>query len=104
MSQAATKGLLSVDQAAQTAESIAAWQLPSGMIPWVPGGHADPWNHVEAAMALATAGLLENAERAYDWLVGTQLADGSWHQYYTCLLYTSPSPRDQRGSRMPSSA
>ena len=25
-------------------------------------------------------------------------------QQYTCLLYTSPSPRDQRGSRMPSSA
>ena len=24
--------------------------------------------------------------------------------YETCLLYTSPSPRDQRGSRMPSSA
>ena len=23
---------------------------------------------------------------------------------YPCLLYTSPSPRDQRGSRMPSSA
>ena len=25
-------------------------------------------------------------------------------QPYVCLLYTSPSPRDQRGSRMPSSA
>ena len=25
-------------------------------------------------------------------------------EYETCLLYTSPSPRDQRGSRMPSSA
>ena len=25
-------------------------------------------------------------------------------QYILCLLYTSPSPRDQRGSRMPSSA
>ena len=25
-------------------------------------------------------------------------------QFYACLLYTSPSPRDQRGSRMPSSA
>ena len=25
-------------------------------------------------------------------------------KYITCLLYTSPSPRDQRGSRMPSSA
>ena len=24
--------------------------------------------------------------------------------HYLCLLYTSPSPRDQRGSRMPSSA
>ena len=24
--------------------------------------------------------------------------------HYGCLLYTSPSPRDQRGSRMPSSA
>ena len=24
--------------------------------------------------------------------------------FYGCLLYTSPSPRDQRGSRMPSSA
>ena len=28
-----------------------------------------------------------------------------FHAYIgTCLLYTSPSPRDQRGSRMPSSA
>ena len=30
-----------------------------------------------------------------------------WHEVIlptTCLLYTSPSPRDQRGSRMPSSA
>ena len=26
------------------------------------------------------------------------------HNLNTCLLYTSPSPRDQRGSRMPSSA
>ena len=25
-------------------------------------------------------------------------------RFYFCLLYTSPSPRDQRGSRMPSSA
>ena len=38
--------------------------------------------------------------------------DGNWQtnlqwraqMRYTCLLYTSPSPRDQRGSRMPSSA
>ena len=30
------------------------------------------------------------------------LVAGTWP--YACLLYTSPSPRDQRGSRMPSSA
>ncbi len=33
--------------------------------------------------------------------VGTRLG---WPPYRRCLLYTSPSPRDQRGSRMPSSA
>ena len=33
--------------------------------------------------------------------VGIRLANG---QLKICLLYTSPSPRDQRGSRMPSSA
>ena len=27
-----------------------------------------------------------------------------WSRYYVCLLYTSPSPRDKRQSRMPSSA
>ena len=31
-------------------------------------------------------------------------ADESVEYAKTCLLYTSPSPRDQRGSRMPSSA
>ena len=30
--------------------------------------------------------------------------DGKEPSAKTCLLYTSPSPRDQRGSRMPSSA
>ena len=29
---------------------------------------------------------------------------GTFEGYSVCLLYTSPSPRDQRGSRMPSSA
>ena len=31
-------------------------------------------------------------------------AEDAASQAYYCLLYTSPSPRDQRGSRMPSSA
>lgn len=66
----------------QTVEAIADWQLPSGMIPWFPGGHADPWNHVEAAMALTLGGKHAEAERAFDWLVDEQRPDGSWHQYY----------------------
>ena len=33
------------------------------------------------------------------------LVGGTWRSLFKyCLLYTSPSPRDQRGSRMPSSA
>ena len=35
---------------------------------------------------------------------GCILYHRSWSSYKFCLLYTSPSPRDQRGSRMPSSA
>ena len=40
---------------------------------------------------------------------GAQIADqldpdGVLTQYAACLLYTSPSPRDKRQSRMPSSA
>ena len=34
----------------------------------------------------------------------TVLRKGMLVDTLTCLLYTSPSPRDQRGSRMPSSA
>ena len=50
-------GIITAAEVRQTAEAIAEWQLPTGMIPWTPGDHADPWNHVEAAMALARAGL-----------------------------------------------
>lgn len=75
-------GVLSAAEVQATVDGIADWQLADGMVPWFPGGHADPWNHVEAAMALAIGGRIPEAERAYDWLVGTQRSDGSWHQYY----------------------
>jgi hypothetical protein len=75
-------GIISAHQVAVTVDGIAEWQLPNGMIPWFPGGHADPWNHVEAAMALDLGGRKAEAERAYQWLVDLQRPDGSWHQYY----------------------
>ena len=42
-------------------------------------------------------------QSAYQDVLGRD-PDAGGQQHYICLLYTSPSPRDQRGSRMPSSA
>ncbi len=75
-------GVLLPQQVADTAASIASLQLPNGQIPWFVGGHADPWNHVEAAMALAVGGRIAEAQLAFDWLASTQHADGGWHSYY----------------------
>ena len=42
----------------------------------------------------------------YQDIIQSKYADDliSHNKFGLCLLYTSPSPRDQRGSRMPSSA
>lgn len=75
-------GVVTHDELRATAESIAHLQLPNGMIPWFDGGHCDPWNHVETAMALDTLGLHAEARRAYEWLADAQREDGAWHNYY----------------------
>ncbi len=74
----ALPGVLSADEVVRTARSIARAQEKSGAVPWFPGGHVDPWDHVESAMALSAAGLITEAERAYEWSRATQRADGSW--------------------------
>ena len=73
---------LGAGRIAETVESIRAVQLRNGMIPWYSGGHGDPWNHVEAAMALTVGGAVAEAERAFEWLMATQRPDGAWHTYY----------------------
>ena len=63
----------------------ASWLLPK----------AGAWMHsIQKVMGvfLLSAAIYIISRIAPEWLT------------YTCLLYTSPSPRDQRGSRMPSSA
>jgi hypothetical protein len=74
----ALPGLLPVGAVAATAASILAVQEPSGAIPWYPGGHVDPWDHVECAMGLTVAGAVGAARRALRFLSSTQRRDGSW--------------------------
>ena len=50
------------------------------------------YKYIAAAAAILIVGIM----------IGTNYIQRS--QIRACLLYTSPSPRDQRGSRMPSSA
>lgn len=57
-------------------------QRSDGLVRWYPDGPADPWDHVESAMALTVGGRLDAAERAYRWLADNQLPDGSWWALY----------------------
>jgi hypothetical protein len=83
-------GVVSAAQIEQTADAIVATQLPSGAIPWFDGGHTDPWDHVQGAMALSAAGRLDAAARAYDWSRHAQREDGSWAIRYEDDDVTDP--------------
>lgn len=61
---------------------IADVQRADGLVPWYPGGPADPWDHVESAMALSVGGRHDAAAAAYRWLARNQLDDGSWWAMY----------------------
>jgi len=76
------EGIVTASQLQATVDAIASIQLPDGNIPWTPGAHTDPWNLVEAAMALDVGGRHDAARAAYDWLARVQRADGGWHAYY----------------------
>ena len=56
--------------------------------------HIDPWNPDEKFLQITAEG---TPPTLIDIIPGGEV-------HISCLLYTSPSPRDQRGSRMPSSA
>ena len=66
---------------------------------------------VTAAMLAATVFFFVERDRVHGkWKTSLSVAGlvtgvAFWHYLYmSCLLYTSPSPRDNRVSRMPSSA
>ncbi len=86
-------GVLTAEQAGQTVRGLLAVQRADGAIPWFRGGHLDPWDHVEAAMALDTAGEHESAGAAYRWLAEHQLPDGSWYAAYADGDASRPTDR-----------
>jgi hypothetical protein len=75
-------GIVSARELGATVADIASHQLADGNIPWTPGAHTDPWNMVEAIMALDLDGRIEEARAGYEWLARKQRGDGSWHAYY----------------------
>ena len=77
-----SRGLFPSEFLRPTVQFILDTQQPSGEIPWFEGGYADPWDHVEAAMGLSIGGEFDAARRAYEWLYGMQLVDGSWWASY----------------------
>ena len=60
------------------------------------------------AQALAHTGIIvdqiDQVDQWYEFLSENDVKMAAAPRTHRCLLYTSPSPRDQRGSRMPSSA
>ena len=74
------------------------------------GNHADVLKHIVLTRLIALMSRKEQPFAYIDTHAGLGLYDLQGDQasrtgeYLDCLLYTSPSPRDQRGSRMPSSA
>jgi hypothetical protein len=62
--------------------AIAAEQGPDGALPWFRDGQLDPWDSVEAAMALDVGGEHARARAAYRWLAARQRPDGSWASEY----------------------
>jgi hypothetical protein len=78
----AVPGVLTATDIRRTGDAIARVQLASGAIPWFPGGHTDPWDHVQSAMALTVTGRTAEAVAAYEWCRAAQRPDGTWAAKY----------------------
>jgi hypothetical protein len=70
---------------------IADQQQRDGALPWSRDGQLDPWDSVEAAMALDVGGEHARAAAAYRWLAARQRADGSWASEYRGGVESAPA-------------
>ena len=66
------------------------------------------WAHPENSISISAAGMVRELQATgkerFDEITNQTVKIKEEIQAYTCLLYTSPSPRDRTRSRMPSSA
>jgi hypothetical protein len=83
-------GVLTGEQMRATVAWIAGEQDADGALPWFRGGQLDPWDSVEAAMALDIGGEHDRAVSAYRWLADRQRPDGSWAAEYRGCTETAP--------------
>jgi hypothetical protein len=70
---------------------VAQQQDADGALPWFRDGQLDPWDSVEAAMALDVGGEHARAAAAYRWLGRRQRPDGSWASEYRHGAETAPA-------------
>ena len=75
--------------------SVSTWKANGGGSPGTPG-----WNFY----VLRFNGSDQTSIFLDGVLLNTETSSRSMNNQNTCLLYTSPSPRDRQKSRMPSSA
>ena len=61
------------------------------------------WQYYTMAGKTNAEEIYEEGKRNEEWYRIDEIGD-TYYQYWDCLLYTSPSPRDRTRSRMPSSA
>jgi hypothetical protein len=84
-------GVLTGDEVRATVAWIAAQQETDGALPWSRGERLDPWDSIEAAMALDVGGAHDRAAAAYRWLARQQRPDGSWASEYRDGIEVAPA-------------
>ena len=82
--------------------ALGLWQLSSALAVRT-GGESSKWAVTAKGIAKAVV-YLALAWTSFSFAKGQPTSSKAQSSDFTCLLYTSPSPRDRTRSRMPSSA
>ena len=62
-----------------SSQRIIELQKKDGSITWFNEGVFDAWNHLESVMALNVLGFKKEKNLGFEYLINSQLDDGSWY-------------------------